>query len=505
VPATPSIETADPRGPAHRGSAAPADVARRTPAFEPLSPGAAIDDYVLGEQIGQGGAGTVYAAVHRLIGKQAALKVFHHVCSSARELEKLLEEARSVNRIGHPNIVDTFAFGTLADGRSYIAMELLKGESLAAMMGRGAFPRAWIVPTLSQVCEALAAAHRGQIVHRDLKPENIFLVLREPGTPVAKLLDFGLATAISADRPDAVRTTEGVFVGTPLYTSPEQAMGKPVNAQTDVYALGVLGYELFLDRPPFDAESGMGIISQHLTQPPPNPKALWPQIPDALATALERALEKEPARRLSLAELKGVFERPQIAQALALRAVAAPRRVGRGRHPADVTWGSRPRSARAWLWGAGGGVVLGVCALVAVKYGPSETAPRQEEVALSGAAVAPPTPAPAPPTAPTAGVPSPAAQLELHVNAAQAHVWVDGRPVGVSGRDVHLTVEPGVPHEVRASAPGFFTAEQRIPAPRAGADVILNVNLKARPRGTGRQPPPTSNDELMQPQYGHHP
>ena len=243
-----------------------------------LAPGTLVDEYIVEAEIGRGGSGQVYSTVHRLIGKRAAIKVLHHSATNLRELDRLLAEARSVNRIGHPNIVDVFAFGTLEDGRSYIVMELLRGECLADRMKRGAMERTELVPILLQTCDALEAAHRERIVHRDLKPENIFLVPAGGSPPMVKLLDFGIAKALEEDE-RSNSTSEGLILGTPLYLAPEQALGKGVDERADLYALGALCFELFLDRPPFVGETSVSFISQHLTRSPPPPERLWPENP----------------------------------------------------------------------------------------------------------------------------------------------------------------------------------------------------------------------------------
>src|SRR5262249_7243562 len=151
--------------------------------------------------------------------------------------------------ICHPNIVDIFSFGQLADGRPYFVMELLDGESLRARMIRGDHELDEKIDILQQVCRALEATHDKGIVHRDLKPDNIFLARRDLDRPMVKLLDFGIAKLTGATGEPIDRTHDGVL-GTPLYIAPEQACGQSVDGRTDVYALGVIAYELFVGRAP---------------------------------------------------------------------------------------------------------------------------------------------------------------------------------------------------------------------------------------------------------------
>ncbi|HUS66971.1 MAG TPA: serine/threonine-protein kinase [Kofleriaceae bacterium] len=262
-----------------------------------LPPGTRVGDYEICAAIDRGGMATVYSAVHPLIGKEVAVKVLGAAFSAETGVvSRFVQEARAVNRIRHVNIVDIFSFGELPDGRSYCVMELLAGESLERRLRAVPGPTyEELFSILCQIADALEAAHEAGVVHRDVKPENVFLVRGDDG-PVVKLLDFGIAKVITpGDRPGH-ETGGGVLVGTPAYMSPEQCAARAVDARTDVYALGVVMYEVFSGRLPFTSETPFEIVSGHLGEPPPEPLAIETFSP-ALADLVMACLAKDPAAR----------------------------------------------------------------------------------------------------------------------------------------------------------------------------------------------------------------
>jgi len=270
---------------------------------EILLPGAKAGPWVIERELGRGGMGAVYAVVHEDIGKRAALKVVHpRLLVPGFNTDRMLLEAKVVNQVGHPNIVDIFETGKLADGRPYIVMERLFGHTLSVRADQCKLMPDLVIEILLQVCDALIAAHTAGIVHRDLKLDNVFLVdnTEDPALPKVKLLDWGIAKVMSHD---AKYTMEGQLMGTPQYLAPEQARGQPVSPQTDVYSLGVMAYELFLEQPPFEAETAAEVMAMHLRATPPPPRDLWPDIPPALQELLLAMLAKQPTKRPTMSEV----------------------------------------------------------------------------------------------------------------------------------------------------------------------------------------------------------
>ncbi|HEX7842693.1 MAG TPA: serine/threonine-protein kinase, partial [Kofleriaceae bacterium] len=267
-----------------------------------LVPGAKAGPWRVERELGRGGMGTVYAVVHDEIGKRAALKVLHRRLLPGVNSERMLLEARVVNQVGHPNIVDIFETGKLDDGRPYIVMERLCGHSLAARADEGRLHSDLVIAILLQICDALIAAHAAGVVHRDLKLDNVFLIDNpdDPPTPRVKLLDWGIAKVIHHD---VRHTIDGQLVGTPQYLSPEQARGQAVSPETDVYSLGVMAYELFLEQLPFEAETAAEVMAMHLREAPPLPSNLWPDVPPALEALLLAMLAKQPEQRPTMIEV----------------------------------------------------------------------------------------------------------------------------------------------------------------------------------------------------------
>jgi len=329
-----------------------------------LPAGAKAGPWIVERELGRGGMGAVYAVVHEEIGKRAALKILHaRLLTPGFNGDRMLLEARVVNQVGHPNIVDIFETGELADGRPYIVMERLEGQSLAHRADASKIPSLEVIAILLQVCDALIAAHAAGIVHRDLKLDNVFLVdhADDPRAPHAKLLDWGIAKVINHD---VKHTIDGQLVGTPQYLAPEQARGDEVSGQTDVYSLGVMAYELFLEQLPFEAETSAEIMVMHLRATPPPASDLWPGIPCALEDLLHAMLAKSPAHRPTMIEVAQRLEAVRgelVQQASNVTTIAALPRVARRISSAGLAACERPRrdGAKRWQY------VAGVLAIVA--------------------------------------------------------------------------------------------------------------------------------------------
>jgi len=262
--------------------------------------GETLGSYDVRQQIGEGGMGEVYLAKHKLLDRMAAVKVLRPKYSSEADLvARFFAEATATNSVKHPGIVEIYDCAIHSDGRAYIVMEYLEGQTLGAALERlGCVDDVATIVNLSwQVASALQAAHDKGIVHRDLKPDNIFLTFEpERGPdPQVKILDFGVAKLLHS-RINATQT--GSLLGTPLYMSPEQARGSgAVDHRTDVYALGCIMFEMVTGRPPFVRE-GMGdLIIAHASEMPPPASKIKPRLPPELDELIARMLAKRPEDR----------------------------------------------------------------------------------------------------------------------------------------------------------------------------------------------------------------
>jgi serine/threonine-protein kinase len=261
---------------------------------------AVLGAYRLVERLGTGGMGAVYRAIHEKLGRTVAIKVLNRSLLSDRtNIARFFQEARSVNTIRHPNVVDIYDFVTA--GRDiYTVMEFLVGQDLHhALYSEGGRPFAAdrAVSILEQICCALQAAHDRNIIHRDLKPANVFLTRRDSGEFV-KLLDFGLA---KLERTEGRMTREGVVLGTPEYMAPEQARGAVMDGRADLYGVGCLAYHMLTGCQLFAGGSYADVMVRHVKEAPPPPRTLNPNLSDELERAILRCLAKDPASRPSSA------------------------------------------------------------------------------------------------------------------------------------------------------------------------------------------------------------
>jgi serine/threonine protein kinase len=268
----------------------------------------ATDDPLLGTQLGryrisallgEGGMGTVYLASQPLIGSRVAIKILSEQCSKKPDLvERFLAEAKAVNLIRHESIASVIDMAKLDDGRPYIVMEYIEGQTLGPLVMHGDAPLGGLVQVMGEVLSALAAAHAIGIVHRDLKPDNI-LVTNEGH---AKVLDFGIAKLAPSLAHLSPRTRTGALLGTPSYMAPEQITGSnEIDERTDVYAAGIVLYEAVTGRLPFAGETLFDLMKQHLDEAPRPPSQLRRDLPPAMEQVILRALEKQPARRFATA------------------------------------------------------------------------------------------------------------------------------------------------------------------------------------------------------------
>src|SRR5689334_14770816 len=258
-----------------------------------FAPGTVLRDrYRLDSELGRGGMGTVYRATDLELQREVAVKLLSAASHTTDGRERLLREARAAAALNHPHIVTIHDVGEAA-GMPFLVMELVAGPRLSQARPT---ELSRVVEIAAQICAALEHAHAASIVHRDLKPDNVLLSGTSQASNV-KLADLGLALAADAAR----ISRAGVIVGTAAYMAPEQALGQPVDGRSDLYALGVLLYELTTGRVPFTGDDPLTVVSQHVHAPVVPPRVLRPDLPRALETIIVRLLAKDPAQRFSTA------------------------------------------------------------------------------------------------------------------------------------------------------------------------------------------------------------
>jgi len=274
--------------------------------------------YQVLKKLGEGGMSYVYLAKEVATGQQVAIKVLSPKLATDRSsVERLRREAGLAMRLDHPNVCRIMRLGESEDGLIYLVMPFLEGELLADRELRdGPMELAIGIDLLRQVCAGLHHAHELQIVHRDLKPENIMLVVEDGGRQRAVVMDFGLAKERRADPAIAKLTATGIILGTPEFMSPEQIRGKPLDARSDVYALGIVAFEMFSGKLPFQGRNAQEMMIARLRGQPLPLRQFRPDLPAALEKALARAMATNPEQRYATAL--------EFAAALAAHAPAPP-------------------------------------------------------------------------------------------------------------------------------------------------------------------------------------
>ena len=267
----------------------------------PILPTLVAGKYRLGRVIGSGGFGSVHEAENVALGRVVAMKIL--TTASVDSARRMRREARVLAGLHHANICDVYDVGALEDGRPFIVLERLRGETLESRLLRERrLPLERTVQIFAQVLSALQAAHGTGIIHRDLKPANVFLVEAAGCPPIVKLVDFGLAKDL-LDEGSATRP--GVTCGSPPYMSPEQLRGNPLDARSDLFGLGVMLFEVLGGRHPFFANTVIELATKILNTPTPGLRALRPSLPAWVEIVVRRALEKKPGNRFgSAAEMQ---------------------------------------------------------------------------------------------------------------------------------------------------------------------------------------------------------
>jgi eukaryotic-like serine/threonine-protein kinase len=441
------------------------------------------------QQIGRGGMGVVYEAEHLGLGKRVAVKLMlEKYTDNTEAVARFHREALAAGRIGNPHIIEIFDIGTAPDGRSYVVMELLNGFPLAKVLEMGGPMPPWrALQIMRQVLRAVGAAHAKGIIHRDLKPDNIFIIHQGGDHDFVKLLDFGISKVVSIDEqaPITTLTTTGVVMGTPLYMAPEQALGEPIDRFADIYACGVILYEMLAGRRPFDGPTYAALVAKVLTSPPPPLGELRPDLPAALVRAVHRALEKEPRDRFDSAE-QFAAALPSAGSPASLElvgtvdggvsaAMSAPPAPGRLRNVKIAAVAFTLAAAAT------------AAALMLLDEGPPASAQTAALPAAPGGVPAPGASSearkvdPAPRPLPATGT------LDVRSVPSGAAVIIDGREQGKTPLEV--TLEEGR-HQVRIELPGHvaLTAEADVHASQRSSILVPLAAAPPPPKGAAAPP-----------------
>jgi len=397
---------------------------------EPVRPGDILaQKYRVDKVLGVGGMGVVVAATHLQLDQKVALKFMLNGFSTGDALARFHREARIAVKLRSEHVARVSDTGTLENGSPYIVMEYLEGCDIGAQLTQhGPMPVGFAAECIVQACDAVGEAHAHGIVHRDLKPANLFLTQHADGSPLVKVLDFGISKAAAGPEGDGLGMTKtGAIMGSPLYMSPEQMRSlKMVDARTDVWALGVILYEMLTAKTPFDAENYGDLLVQVMTLPHTPLRTLRPDVPAEISDLVDRCLSKDLAARLgSVAELAEGLAPFCAANGvvIAQRIVTLARRAGTtgGRLTGPAGWGATARhdtnaSKTPWVAIGGACAVLLLIGGVVVRVGihrdaavaPADVPPPAQSAAPSAPSSTPTSAAAAPATGSTAPTDAPA-------------------------------------------------------------------------------------------------
>lgn len=270
------------------------------------------DKYKMVEILGSGGFSTVYKAEQQGLRREVAIKILHaEFVDQAEKIRRFQQEAESISTLVHTNVAAVYDYGVLMEGQPYLAMELVQGTTLAAVIAQSkTLPADRAVVIFLQACEGIAAAHATGLIHRDLKPSNIMLDTAEDGSDHVKILDFGLAKVISDD--GAARehlTMTGEILGTPAYMAPEQCMGAAMDRRTDVYSFGCVMYETLSGHLPVEGDNSYEMMNKHINEVPLSLSKVGVPVPPKLVRIVNKAMQKDPDDRYQdFAELKDALQ-----------------------------------------------------------------------------------------------------------------------------------------------------------------------------------------------------
>ncbi len=333
--------------PADGAPAAAADLTGRT-----------LGDFQILRRLGQGGMGQVYLAEQLSLKRKVALKILRaDLVANPTSPQRFQAEAEAVAKVTHANIIQVYAIGEL-EGHPFIALEYVEGRNLKEFVAKKGPPELLLaLSIMRQTAAALQRASEAGIVHRDIKPENILLTRKGE----VKVADFGLSRCLDGDKPALNLTQSGVTMGTPLYMSPEQVEGKPLDCRTDIYSLGVASYFMLAGTPPFDGATAFEVAMKHARDEPPPLASIRPDLPEALCAVVHKMLAKDPAQRYQtgrelIRDIARIREGLSGQTVFATRAAfaeapaaTAPTGAAAKSGPAATT-GVMPRPSRRWAW-----------------------------------------------------------------------------------------------------------------------------------------------------------
>lgn len=474
-------------------------IVERDESQDPLIGRTLAGRYLIRGRLGQGGMGVVYKADHIGLDKPVAIKFLLDKYTEDREvLTRFHREARTSSRIGHENIIDITDIGETEDGRNYIVMEYLEGADLAEVLeSSGPMPAARAADIITQVLHGLAAAHEKNIIHRDMKPENVFIIQRD-GRDFVKIMDFGISKIIDAHDSKVRLTETGAVIGTPIYMAPEQAKALPtMDHRVDIYAVGVMLYEMLGGRPPFVAPTYLALVTQLLYDPPPPLRELRKDCPEVLANAAHRALAKEPADRFSTAlQFAGSIPSPEAFHHAAKDVLStlpddahSSGRAFRGAYAAPTAREPRPvrrRSKTPYII-VGTATVIAAAAIGFALLSNSSDKPSDPAQPAAAAPVAPADAAPA-----TRAVVKPLLTVaEVESKPKGAKVYIDG--VFRGHTPLRLDDIGAGAHHLRIEKDGFEAFETRTKLRQGITERIFAALSKSSRRSSSKRKRPVRN------------
>jgi serine/threonine-protein kinase len=444
--------------------------------------------------LGVGGIGLVYLCQHEVLEKPVAIKLLRSEYVAHDDLnERFLNEARASSAIKSPRIVDTLDVGTMPDGAPYFVMEYVEGETLASMLDReGAIDLVRAIDMAKQMAEGLDAAHAAGVIHRDLKPENVFLAPQPDGALFVKIFDFGIAKVARARKR---LTYAGAVFGTPHYMSPEQARGDDVDQRSDLYALGVMLFEMLTGKVPFDGEDPLAVMSQHVDRVPPLMSSIrGVSVPPVLEAIVSRCLAKDARDRyLSANELLADLESVPLSELSAVQPmriapapVSVPARLPSLQQPRAETLHAHvvpthapPGKRNRLMWGGltVAGAVAAAVVVWATQRDPATQGTRVTPPAQKAAATSPGSPGKAVTGGRSETVAPSKREVHFVLSPIDSHVFKGDEDLGPM--PVSIEVQDGTPLTLSVRRKGYTT--RRVVVDGSETRVVVGLMREAQP------------------------